>query len=66
MRAGTNAGVVAIPPVQQIVAAFVSGAGMIGDFIARQARRFADLLGELIEVSSGVFVRQDQLSLTVQ
>src|SRR5208282_6185775 len=43
VRAGADARVFAIAPVDQIVAALLAGAGVVGDFVSRQAARLGQL-----------------------
>ena len=38
MRARADAGIFAIAPVDQVVAAFLAGAGVVGNLVGRQAR----------------------------
>ena len=38
MRAGTDAGIFVIAPIDEIVPAFGAGARMVGDLVGRQAR----------------------------
>src|SRR5690348_1546763 len=56
MRARTNAGVIAIPPIEKIVAAFRTGTRMIGNFVGGPASRVRHFLREFVEGSGAVIV----------
>lgn len=49
MRAGADAGIIAITPVGEVVAAFGAGTGMVGNLIGRHAVTLGDFLRRLIK-----------------
>jgi hypothetical protein len=58
MRAGADAGIVAHPPVHQIVSRLGAGPGVIRHFVGRKGRLGTDLGGRKIHVSGQILVRQ--------
>ena len=49
MGAGADAGIFAVAPVDEVVARFGAGAGMVRDLVGRQAVRRADRLRQVVE-----------------
>jgi hypothetical protein len=60
MRAGPRADIIAIAPIDQIVAAFRARMRMVGDFIGGQPGRFSQLLGGLVETGGQIILRDHQ------
>ena len=60
VRAGADAGIGAVAPVSEIVAALLAGPGVVGDFVGGEAGRLGHRLGQLVErgASSGSARRQ--------
>ncbi len=56
VRARADAGIVAVAPVSEVVAALLTGPGMVADFVERQARGGGDFAGEFVEVGGNVGV----------
>jgi hypothetical protein len=50
VRAGTNADVLAVAPVEQIVATRLAGGGMVGDLVGRQSCLLRQVLGQHVEI----------------
>ncbi len=66
MRAGTNARIIAITPIDQVMAALRSGPGVIGDFISRHSRRFAQLLRGFVKSRRQIVVGNAKLAVLVE
>src|SRR3954469_7578797 len=66
MGARTDASIIAIAPVDQIVTALLTGAGMVGDFIGRQAGIFRELLRGFVKTGRKIIVRNPKLTAFVQ
>ena len=49
MGAGADPGIFVVAPIDEIVPALGARAGVVGDFVGRQAGRGADLLGQVVE-----------------
>ena len=62
MGAGTNADIVPIAPIGQVVAAFRTGPGMVRDLVSGQAERIETLLRRLVERGGDLFLRRQGLS----
>ncbi len=60
MRARPDAGIVAVPPIGQVVAALRAGAGVIGRLIGGQAGRGGHGAGRLEQVGGGVAIGDHQ------
>ena len=58
MGAGADAGVVAVAPIGQVVAALGAGSGVVGDLVGQQAEAGGGLPGGVVEGGSGVVVGQ--------
>ena len=54
MRTGADAGIVVAAPIEQVVAQLSSGPRVVRDFVGRQSRALAQLLGEEIEGSAPI------------
>ncbi len=65
MRAGANAGVIAIAPISEIVAAFGAGSGIVGDFISEEPEPRRFLGGCVIECCGVLRVGQDDVAAGV-
>src|SRR5262245_10541314 len=59
-------GILAIPPVIQIVLRFMSGDCVIGNFIGGKSRRFGKRLSDFVEHFAGLLARHGQLALRRQ
>ena len=66
VRARAAAGVFAVTPVEEVVAAFLARRGVVGDLVGRQPRRGRQLLRRLVERERGVLVGDDELAGGVQ
>ena len=62
VRARPDAGIFAVAPVEQVVAAFLAGGGVVGDLVGRQARRLRQLLRQLVEIVRQLAVGHPQLA----
>ena len=56
VRAGADAGIFAVAPIDEVVAALAAGAGVVRDFVGRQAARCRHLPRRLEEGEAGVLV----------
>ena len=63
MGAGADADIVAVAPVDEIVARFLPGPGMVADLVGRQPGSAEHLLGQLVELGLQVLVERHQLAL---
>ena len=66
MGAGADAGIFAVAPVDEIVPALGAGAGVIGDFVGRQAGRRRGVERRRIERDRRVLVGRDELAGAVE
>ena len=66
MRARADAGIIAIAPIDQIVPAFRTGPGMIGNLIGGQTGGLGHFLRRLVEISRQVIIRNHQRTGLVQ
>ena len=62
MRAGTDAEIILIAPIDEIVPAFLARARMIGDFVSRQARGGEGVLRRLVKRALRLFIRQAEIA----
>ena len=62
VRTGTDPGVIAVAPVGQIVAALGAGAGVVGDFIGRDARGGGAGLGQFEQDCAGLGIERIELA----
>tara|TARA_B100001939_G_scaffold339572_2_gene346551 strand:- start:6158 stop:6991 length:834 start_codon:yes stop_codon:yes gene_type:complete len=60
MRAGTYAQIFLVPPIGEIMPAFLAGSGMVGNLISRESCCCADILGNVIHVRRHLFLQQAQ------
>src|SRR5690606_17252045 len=56
VRAGSDARILAVAPVQQVVARFRSGPGMVRNLIGRESMLPAGLLGDVVESAARLLV----------
>ena len=66
MRARPNAGIFVRAPIDEIVPAFGTGPGMIGDLVSRQPVRGADVLRRIVECARGIIVGSFQFAGRMQ
>ena len=66
MRARPDAGVFAVAPIEQVVAAFLARGGVVGDFVGGQARPLRQLLRQLVEVVRQLAVGHLELAAGMQ
>ena len=66
MRARTDAGIFAIAPVDQVVAALGARPRVVGHLVGRQAGTRAMIEGEVVEVASEIVVRQYEFPARMQ
>ena len=62
MSAGPDAGILAVAPIEQVVAALGARPRVVGNLVGGQTRCCAGLEGEVVERACGVVVRHDELA----
>ena len=60
VRAGAYARIFAIAPVEQVVAGFLAGHGVVGNLVGGQARLLRQFLREVVEIGGTVVRRGDK------
>ncbi|GJE60415.1 hypothetical protein MPOCJGCO_2527 [Methylobacterium trifolii] len=60
MGAGADPGILAVAPVEQVVARLGAGAGVVRDLVGREPRRPADILRHVVEGARDLVVRRHQ------
>ena len=66
MRAGPDAGVIAIAPIGEVVPAFAVRSGIVGNFVGQQAEFFRLLRRRVVQRGPQFVVRQHQFAAPVQ
>ena len=66
MRAGADAGIFAVAPIDEVVAALAAGAGVVRDFVGRQPARLGHFPRRLEQGEAQILVRQLELAGVAQ